>query len=386
MSLQATPLDPHLLLSGFFSSSMSFVLMTPGWPLKIAALCYPQLQNSISFRGLITIWNGLTCLLVKGLSSSLDCRLNEDRVLVWEEEHRTQSISRINGSEWWVESEGQHSGQHPSSTPPPITHPLTSGPCAVRSQPPPTRPQPSRCRFSHTPAMASNISGPLCSCIPVPEFCPHPAPSQAFGKWTGCKEKPVPPSPSSSHLPYRHARARARTHTHIREAWLGFHKWRHKLPNRYNSGFILRSETPGLSLPSCFPGESVLGLSLELLLKPSWVSLREAWATAAQDMRGDQFSAVSVCDRGHWVTSYVTLHWTFNTAQHELHHKNQKIQIWCLQKEMTKISFPRDQTDHAEMGVGNTHWLHLKGHFPGWSLDLVIRELIPLELHLLGTF
>ena len=195
--------------------------MTPGWPLKIAALCYPQLQNSISFRGLITIWNGLTCLLVKGLSSSLDCRLNEDRVLVWEEEHRTQSISRINGSEWWVESEGQHSGQHPSSTPPPITHPLTSGPRAVRSQPPPTRPQPSRCSFSHTPAMASNISGPLCSCIPVPEFCPHPAPSQAFGKWTGCKEKPVPPSPSSSHLPYRHARARARTHTHTS----GRHGW-----------------------------------------------------------------------------------------------------------------------------------------------------------------
>ena len=221
--------------------------MTPQWPLKIAALCYPQLQNSISFRGLITIWNGLTCLLVKGLSSSLDCRLNEDRVLVWEEEHRTQSISRINGSEWWVESEGQHSGQHPSSMLPPITHPLTSGPCAVRSQPPLTWPQPSRCRFSHTPAMASNISGPLCSCIPVPEFW-----KKAFGSlckmdWMQretCASLSLlitPPLQACTCVRTR-AHTHTHTHTHIREAWLGFHKWRHKLPNRYNSGLVSHSQ------------------------------------------------------------------------------------------------------------------------------------------------
>ena len=133
ISLQATPLDPHLLLSGFFSSSVSFVLMSPRWSLKIAALCCSQLQNAVSFRALSTVWNGLTCLLVKGLSSSLDCRLDDDRVPVWVDEHCTQSLSRINGSEWWMESEGQPSGQQPSSMPPSITHsPDVWGLCCLK--------------------------------------------------------------------------------------------------------------------------------------------------------------------------------------------------------------------------------------------------------------
>ena len=175
--------------------------------------------------------------------------------------HRASQESMVLNDEWSQKVSLQDSSPPPCPRPSPT--PLTSGACAVQSQSPLTWPQPSRSGLSHTPGMSSSISGPLCSCIPLPEFFPHPASRQAFGKWTECKEKPVPSSPSSSYLPYRHVhthtRTRTHTHMHVREAWLGFHKWRHKLPNRYNSGFILRSSTPGPSLPSCFPRESVLG-------------------------------------------------------------------------------------------------------------------------------
>lgn len=125
-------LDPHLLLDGFLSCSRSFTLMSPQrvlQPLKIAFI-YFWITELHFCKALITIYNWLTCFLVKCLPSSLDCKLSEGKGLVWVEQCQAQCPgSKQYCTEKWAEGQPSTS---PTSLPP-----LTWG-LAQFSQPPST--------------------------------------------------------------------------------------------------------------------------------------------------------------------------------------------------------------------------------------------------------
>ena len=113
--------------------------------------------------------------------------------------------------------EGQPSGQPPPPTP------LPCGALAICSQPSFTCPRPNWCECSHTPGTSSNVSGPLCSCVPGFLPLPHPRPQESLWKadWMeidACASPSLFITPPVQALSLTHAHTHTHSHTHTQRS------------------------------------------------------------------------------------------------------------------------------------------------------------------------